>query len=122
MITFEIYMKQNFNLDTHTTAWQDLSIAERFITVEPNAVESTFSALLDYCKSNIDYMIELLFAVNTKCWSWYERKNEKLTSLYADFCDRIKDYVYGYYDEATDTQVPGHYTEKERRHFFELTD
>lgn len=64
-----------------TTFWEDFSIADRFMGVEPNAIQDTFKRALDYAKMDYKYLTELVIVMNHKIWQWYQ-KNAALGMMY----------------------------------------
>ena len=89
-----------------TTFFLDFSIAERFGT---KAIEDTYKRAFNEWKSNVEYMAELVIALNYKIWHWYE-KNEILARLYNrlwmeadDWCkENYKGVDFRKYWELTD--------------------
>ena len=73
-----------------TTFWNDFSIAERF---GEEAVRDTYKrAKVEWKKDRI-YGTKLSMVLNHKCWYWYEKKNTKLSQLYAGLWEEWHDWV-----------------------------
>ena len=90
-----------------TTAYMDLSIAERFGI---KAIGDTVKNLLISFNNNYKYLTELVMALNWKTWEHYESNHPTLQKLYTDmyykmhnWClDHLKDEELEYYLDTTD--------------------
>ena len=67
-----------FNYQPLTTAWSDLSIADRF---GEKGVKETYSMLFLNLNSNYKELTELVMCLNHKIWQHHEN-NRKLAELY----------------------------------------
>lgn len=62
-----------------TTFYTDFSIAEKF---GESAIRDTYKRAFSEWKNNVEYVTELVMALNWKSWRWAEHKG--LGSLYRD--------------------------------------
>lgn len=85
-MTVQDYFKETIGYELMTTAYQDLSIAERF---GESAIIDTVKRLYKEFKDNYKLVVELVLVLNHKIWHTYKTK-PVLANLY--------DYLWKRYD------------------------
>ena len=62
-----------------TTFYTDFSIADNF---GAEAIKGTYYRAFTHWKKNVEYVTELVMALNWKIWEHYHSGNEKIARLY----------------------------------------
>lgn len=93
--------------ETKTTFFEDFKIANHFGL---DAVDDTFKRVFKEWKHDYIYLTELAIVTNIYCWIFYEKNNDVLSKMYADYYYKVRDYAlshlkgkeFEYYWECTD--------------------
>lgn len=100
-----------------TTLWQDFAIANAYGIP---SIKDTFDKVMKEWGKDIDFMIELVFCVNTFSWAYWSRfqksgktLDKQISQLYADYYGKVQDHVYG---------EDSPFTKEEQSKYFEITD
>ena len=89
-----------------TTFYEDFGIADAF---GENAVRDTYKRAFNAWKEDVEFVTELVMALNWKIWEHYET-NEPLAKVYNELweeadmwcCDNLKGEDLAYYYRTTD--------------------
>lgn len=85
-----------------TTYSSDFAIAEWYACVEgvEKSVFDTFKkAVKEWC-DDIEYMAEIILAVNVKSWEHAQRGNREWSKVYAELYYAAKDLYFEWFDES----------------------
>lgn len=88
------------------TFYMDFTIAEHFGI---DAIKDTFKRCHEWL-CDVEYWGALCYALNAKCWHWYEKGNELASTLYADL-------YHAAVDEGYDT-----FKGADAKRFFDIVD
>lgn len=94
-VRFKNYMKNNMGFETKTTYFSDFAIVDYFFAKSGSKpILDTYDRAIKFCGVDIEYMIELVFILNKRCWDWYYDKEIELSEIYSDLYRKAVDYVY----------------------------
>lgn len=93
---FELNLRSDYKRKTTFTS--DLSIREWCEGV--HGITDTYRRALTEWIDNVEYVCELIIAVNMKSWEHAARKNFNLSRLYADLYHLTRDIVFDWYGES----------------------
>lgn len=97
----EANMEANLREDYErkTTFTSDFSIAEWCYGREGiKAILDTFKRAATSWKDNIEYMAELVMAINLKSWEHHARGNNEWSAMYADLYYEVKDLYFDWFE------------------------
>ena len=83
-----------------TTFSSDLSIAEWCLPSEPTALADTFCKILHEWKDNVEFMGELIIALNIKSWEHHSRCNSHWSQMYAVLYNEARTLYFDWFDKT----------------------
>lgn len=89
MLDYAEYCKRELDYEVLTTAFDDLSIAEKY---GKEAIIDTCDNLFEEFKNNVKYFTELVMVLNHKIWFHYE-DNKELAIIYHDLWVKLDTYA-----------------------------
>ena len=104
---FTKMMRENFNYETISTFWSDLSIAEAFGL---DSVKDTYERVLESWGRNTEMFTEFVMALNHKSWEHDSRRQTEISQLYADLYYKADEWISVNWDEDA------------RWYYFKMTD
>ncbi len=82
-------VQEETGYEPKTTFYSDFSIADHFGT---SAILDTFDRAFNEWKSDVVYVTELCLVMNWKCWEHYSNGNKKVSELYCDLYEKVRDW------------------------------
>lgn len=100
------------------TFWFDFSIADAF---GASAIKDTYERAIDTFKKNIEYMTALAIVLNHKSWYWYDKKDDKMSELYANLYHKIDQFILDGEEDGDDYKYKN-FTSEEITYYVRATD